>query len=72
MRRRSRAGGKSPNAQGRKTEARKTHIAPKAMRPRSSSAREETKLARLRRELSEAVEQQAATADVLRVISRCV
>ena len=58
-------------AQRRKTAARKSRIAPKAVRPRSSSAaREETKVARLTRELNEARQQQRATADVLKVISR--
>ena len=71
MRRRSSAGGKSPNAQARKAAARKSRIAPKATRPRSSSAaREETKVARLTRELKESLAHQAATADVLQVISR--
>ena len=70
MRRRSRAGGKSPNAQAPKAAARKSRIAPKAVRPRSSSAaREETKIARLTRERDEALEQEKATAEVLRVIS---
>ena len=55
MRRRSRAGGEPAKAQRRKTVARKSRIAPKAGRPRNSSAaREETKVARLTRELSDA------------------
>jgi len=71
MRRRSRAGGKSPNAQAPKAAARKSGITPKAVRPHSSSAaRKETKVARLTRELTEAFQQQTATADVLKAISR--
>jgi transcriptional regulator with GAF, ATPase, and Fis domain len=71
MRRRSRAGGKSANAQARKAAARKSRIAPKAARPRSSSApSEETEVARLTRERDEVSQQQAATADVLKAISR--
>src|SRR6516164_8769162 len=71
MRRRSRAGGKSPNAQASKAAARKVRIAPKATRPRTSSAaREETQVARLTRELNESLERQAASAEVLTVISR--
>ena len=51
------------SAQGRVTS--------KAADPKSSSAaREETKVARLTRELNEALQRQAATADVLNVISR--
>ena len=70
MRRRSRAGGEPAKAQRRKTAARKSRITPKAVRPRSSSApREETKVPRLTRERDEALEQQTATAEILRVIS---
>ena len=71
MRRRSRAGGEPAKARRRKTGARKSRTAPKVVRPRSSSAAgEETKVARLARELNEALQQQAATAEVLKVISR--
>ena len=71
MRRRSRAGGKSPNAQAPKAAARKSHIAPKPVRPRGPSiAREETEVARLTRERDEASQQQAATTEVLKIISR--
>ena len=71
MRRRSRAGDKSPNAQAPKAAARKSGIAPKAGRSRgSSAASEETKVARLTRERDEALQQQRATAELLKVISR--
>ena len=71
MRRRSRAGSEPAKAQPRKAAARKNRVAPKAVRPRSSSAtREATKVARLTDELNEARRQQTATADVLKVISR--
>ena len=71
MRRRSRAGGEpAKKAQRRKTGARKSRITPKILFPRSSSAaRKETKVARLTRERDEALEQQTATSEVLRVIS---
>src|SRR6476660_4387991 len=71
MRRRSRAGGKTPNAQAPKAAARKSRIAPKAVRPRGSSAAtsKETEVARLTRQRDEALEREKATADVLRVIS---
>jgi transcriptional regulator with GAF, ATPase, and Fis domain len=70
MRRRSRAGGEPAKAQCRKTAVRKSGIARKATRPRSSSAaREEAKVARLTRERDEALEQQTAASEVLRVIS---
>ena len=53
MRQRSRAGGKPPKAQAPKAAARKSHIAPKPVRPRGPSiAREETEVARLTRELT--------------------
>jgi hypothetical protein len=70
MRRRSREGGEPTKAQRRKTAARKSRIAPKAVRSRSSSvAREETEVARPTRERDEALEPQTATSEVLSVIS---
>jgi transcriptional regulator with GAF, ATPase, and Fis domain len=64
MRRHSRAGGKSPNAQAPKAVARKSRITPKAVHPRSSpAAGKETKVAQLTRERDEALQHQAATAD---------
>ena len=69
MRRRSRAGG--PNAQAPKAGARKSRVAPKDARPRSSSAaHEETRVARLTRERDEALARQTATSEILRVISQ--
>jgi GAF domain-containing protein len=69
MRRRSRAGGEPAKAQRRKTGARKSRIAPKAVRPRNSSdAGEDTKVARLTRERDEALARQTATSEILRVI----
>ena len=70
MHRRSRAGGKFPNAQAPKAAAGKSRIAPKAGHPRSTSiANLETEVARLARERDEALEQQAATSEVLNAIS---
>ena len=69
MRRRSKTGGKAVKTQRRKTLTRRN--APKAGRGhRSAAAPKETYVARLTRERDEALEQQAATADVLKVISR--
>jgi hypothetical protein len=70
MRRRSRPGGKSADLQPPKTAAPKSRIAPKAGQPRSTTATLETEVARLIRERDEALQQQRATADVLKVISR--
>jgi hypothetical protein len=65
MRRRSKASTKLAKAQSRKAKA------PNAVRHSSSSASgQETEVARLTRELSEALEQQTATSEVLRVIAR--
>jgi hypothetical protein len=70
MKGRSRTGRDSVKAQRRKATALKRGSAPKTLRGRTSSPTgQETKVARLARELNEAVEQQAATAEVLRVIS---
>ena len=71
MRRRSRAGGEPVKTRRRKTVTLKRGIAPKGVRRRGSSAAgEETAVARLTRERDEALEQQAATAEVLKALSR--
>ena len=71
MRRRSKADGEPVKAQRRKTAGRKRRIAPKGVRRRGSSAAgEETAVARLTRERDESLEQQAATAEVLKALSR--
>ena len=64
MRRRSRASSKSTKARSRKAKTLKA-----ARRSSSSVAGQETEVARFRRELDVAREQQAATADVLKIIS---
>ena len=69
MRRRSRAGGEPIKTRRRKAATLKRRNGPKAMRRRSSSTGQETKIARLTHELSEAREQQSATSEILRVIS---
>jgi hypothetical protein len=70
MRRRSRAGGEPVKTRRRKTVTPKRRNAPKAVgRHSSSTAGQETKVALFKRERDEALEQQKATADMLRVIS---
>jgi len=68
MRRRSKPGREPVKARRRKTVTLKRRYAPKAVRS-SSDATHETEVARLTRELNEALEQQTATSDVLQVIS---
>jgi adenylate cyclase len=68
MRRPDKAGGKAAKTQRRKTLKRRN--APKTVRRRSSLATgEETNVEQLTRELAEAREREAATAEVLKVIS---
>jgi len=70
MKRRSGATGAASKARGRKTQTPKRRVARKAMRPqRSSIASRETDIAQVIRERDEALEQQAATSEVLKVIS---
>src|ERR1700730_14166594 len=66
MRRRSRASGKAAERRRRRSETPKRGKTP-TVRGRSSP---ETELAKLRRQLTEAFQQQAATVDVLKAISR--
>ena len=70
MKRRSRAGGEPiKGRRGKKPEPKRRNV-PKTTAPfNASSAVEETKVARLTHELKEALEQQSATSEVLRVIS---
>src|SRR5450631_1666916 len=68
MRRRDKAGGKAAKTQRRKTLKRRN--APKTARRHSAlAAGKETNTARLARERDEALEQLAATSEVLKVIS---
>jgi GAF domain-containing protein len=70
MTRRSRTGGEPAKSRRRKTSGRKSRIAPKAGHPGSTStANLKTEVARLSRERDEALEQQAATSEVLQLIS---
>src|SRR6516165_10433580 len=63
-------GGQSTESQRRKTTTLKRRNAPKAVRRRSSSvAGKEAKVALFKREGDEALEQQRATAEVLKIIS---
>ena len=71
MRRRSSTGGEPIKARRPKTVTPKRRNAPKAVRRgMSSSASLHEQVAQLTRERDEALEQQAATANVLKVISR--
>ena len=67
MKRRSRAGGKASKARGREALKTKRRDASKAVP--SSDPVQDTEVARLTRELNEALERQAATSEVLEVIS---
>jgi hypothetical protein len=70
MRRRSKEGREPVKARRRKTVTRKRRNELKSVRGRSSATGRETKVTRLTRELDEAQEQQAATAEVLNAVSR--
>src|SRR5215472_11925364 len=71
MKRRSKAGGKAVKAQARQTPTAKRSSRMQAVTSRrSSTSTQETETARVARERDEALEQQAATSEILGVISR--
>ena len=70
MKRRATTGGKANQARSRKPAKRKSRILPPVVRGRGSSDADlQEQLDRAKRELKEAIEQQTATSEVLRVIS---
>jgi GAF domain-containing protein len=71
MKRRSKAGGKTGRSRSRAASApKRRRNAPKTALRRRSATSLETEIVRLRRELREALRQQASTSEVLQVISR--
>jgi hypothetical protein len=69
MKKRSKAGGRPIKGPRRKTQDPKPRSAPKAASRSTSSSAVETEVARIARELNETSQQQAATSEVLQLIS---